>query len=55
VIKTAIKISNPGILKGRYLLGLIASGTIREKTSITKNVRYTVINIGINVIIPAKK
>jgi hypothetical protein len=55
VIKTAINISKPGILKVRYLLGLIASGTIREKISTTKNVRYIVTNIGIKVIIPAKK
>ena len=55
VIISAIKISNPGILKGRYLFGFKASGTIFEKRSITTTVKYTVINIGINVTIPAKK
>jgi hypothetical protein len=49
VIIRAIKISNPGILKGRYLFGFTASGTIFEKRSITTTVKYTVINIGINI------
>ena len=55
VMISAIKISKPGILKGRYLFGFTASGTIFEKRSITTTVKYTVINIGINVTIPAKK
>jgi hypothetical protein len=41
----AIKISNPGILKGRYLFGFNASGTIFEKRSMTTTVKYTVIRI----------
>jgi hypothetical protein len=51
----AISISKPGILKGRYLFGFKGPGTIFEKRSITTTVRYTVINIGIKVTIPAKK
>ena len=51
----AIKISKPGILKGRYLFGFRALGTMFAKRSITTIVKYTVINIGINVTIPAKK
>ena len=39
VITKAIKISKPGIWKGKYLLGFKASGTIFEKRSMTTIVK----------------
>jgi hypothetical protein len=39
MIKKAIKNSNPGILKGRYLLGLIEAGIIAGEMLIIATVK----------------